>query len=477
MKTYVVFTIFFASLSFSLYSQSRLDSLHQNLEAAKQDSSLAVAYEALALYWKDNNTDSTQHYFAKSTRVLRTLPQDYAHNKLRYRIHGYVTTMFTDVNRFPEARVHILYMQHLALQYNNQTWLANSQLLLGLVAMQTNQMDTAKYYFDKAMAVALPKKVWDVTTKIYGNLGIYYFYNGQSDSSYHCMLEAVKYAKLSKHAYFLANAYNNLATLEFKRGNLNGSVRYLKESQKIYKQLKNRSGEMYALMNLANNYHQVGQESEALDTYFMALQINSGLKDQVMEASFYKNIGEVYFTIGDISNATVYLMKSITLRETLNDTKGLNNSLFMLSELMQREAKYLKAKQYLQEILTNCQTNGDDQFGNKTRASLANVYAELAMPDSAEYYFKKATEQLRENSQNLDLSYALLNYAAFCQAQSRISDAEKNYREAKQLFQETEDHPGEVGALNGLASLQWKQYNIATKKQYLSKIVNLASKA
>ena len=159
------------------------------------------------------------------------------------------------------------------------------------------------------------------------------------------------------------------------------------------------------LNNIGNNKDDFGEQylkaeefdkayplfEQALQYYEDALKIYLQHKDKEGEGVIYNNIGLVYKNIGSyykdidqeqqasttFTKALSYLNQSLTIRETLNDEKGIMEVYNGLGDVYRRQDKLKEALQYTERYLDIAKELNDSKFKQKAYKDLSRVYADL----------------------------------------------------------------------------------------------------
>jgi len=131
--------------------------------------------------------------------------------------------------------------------------------------------------------------------------------------------------------------------------------------------LKNQSG---ALNNYGVLYFTQRNYVQAIESYLKSLAIKEAINDQKGIASIYNNIGSIHDQKGNSSKALSYYLKSLKIRETLNDKKGLSISLNNVGQIYYNQGDIDKALHYFQKSLT---INPNAKNGYAKAAILNNI--------------------------------------------------------------------------------------------------------
>lgn len=159
--------------------------------------------------------------------------------------------------------------------------------------------------------------------------------------------------------------------------------------------LKIKSG---ALNNYGVLYFTQGDYVNAIESYLKSLKIKEAIDDQKGIASIYNNLGGIHNNNnnnnnkGNSSKALSYYLKSLKIRETLDDKKGLSISLNNVGQIYYNQGDIDKALFYFQKSY-NVNPNARKGYA---KASILNnigtIYHKKNNMSLALKYFKESLE-------------------------------------------------------------------------------------
>ncbi|PYE51148.1 HD domain-containing phosphohydrolase [Deinococcus yavapaiensis] len=169
-----------------------------------------------------------------------------------------------------------------------------------------------------------------------------------------------------------------------------------------------------ALNLLAGVDHRSGLFDEALSRLRSALQLYRDLEDKSAEAKIASNIGLLYVSRGQYSDALEYLIGAYDLlRQEVSDARTENN------------------------VLTN----------------LGHLYLQLNEPSKAYEYLRSALELARSRQDNYVEAVVTLNIGEALVRLQDLEEAQQSFENAQRLFHAINSRWGEANALNGLGSI------------------------
>ena len=107
-------------------------------------------------------------------------------------------------------------------------------------------------------------------------------------------------------------------------------------------------------------------------------------------------MGQVYYDMGDFTSSIDYFNKSISLKEKLNDKKGLNSTLLNLGKAQIWNTNYQGALANFKRALTISNSFNDIVHISERYEAIGRAYFSLTKYDSAGYYLNKADSIFQE---------------------------------------------------------------------------------
>jgi tetratricopeptide (TPR) repeat protein len=289
----------------------------------------------------------------------------------------------------------------------------------------------------------------------------------------------------------IANSTNNIGYIHNSQGDIPKALDYYHKSLRIYEEMlaenKNsneipniKKGIAYSLNNIGQIYLTQGDVAKTLDAYDRALKIREEINDIKGISQSLNNIGIVYFNNGNPScksskeicsqqgrlKALEYYLKSLKLREQINDKRGIAISLSNIGHAyadmgdpdckasMEEclRAGQNKGMEYFQRSLTILEeiqdkwgiANSLNDIGTilleQQKVAEAMVYADRCLKTSKELGYplniKKASSLLKKiYKEQKKYKEALAMYELEMQMNDSISNEETKKASVKKQFQ------------------------------------------
>ncbi|WP_442923053.1 CHAT domain-containing protein [Microcoleus sp. A006_D1] len=163
-------------------------------------------------------------------------------------------------------------------------------------------------------------------------------------------------------------------------------VKY-EEALKLYREAGDRGGEANTLKNIGNVYYYLGEKQKALEYYNQSLPLSRAVGDAKREAATLNNIGIVYYYLGEKQKALEYYNQSLPLSRAVGDRSGEANTLINIGRVYSDLGEKQKALEYLGQSLLLYRAVGDRSGEANTLSKNGNIYKGLGEKQKAlEYY-------------------------------------------------------------------------------------------
>ena len=184
-------------------------------------------------------------------------------------------------------------------------------------------------------------------------------------------------------------------------------------------------------------------------------------ENNLAKAQAYISIGTAHYYSGNQDSALYFYLKALKIFETNQDKSGIAQVKNELGVLFLKQKKYADAKRMLFESINSQKTDKPLSVVATSYNNLGLVYADVQMPDSAEYYFNKALKTYRKLNDKLGISYALDYLSSIYAGRDKWEDAENALKESISLRSQLADKTGTAIAINNLGELYLSKKNYA----------------
>jgi signal transduction histidine kinase len=301
--------------------------------------------------------------------------------RLEY-LQSQLTTNWQDL--FPEAES--FYQD--AQEYGDPSLLAEALNIKGALYFRKSQMDSASYFYQKAIELNLregfeenlaknyvnmafifqqtgryPEAIESATNAgvifekrndmkgralVYNVIGSVYYYLDNLSEAEKAMRNYVRYAEESGDLAELASAYGNLSSV-LSRLDLQESIAFREKQAAIFEKSENKLGQANALHNVGTTYYEQGDYEAALPNLSKSLALAEAIPVPrlILEAHF--NLGLTLKALDRIDEAFIHLDKAITQAREMEELYYLMRAQIAQSDVLARKGRFSEAFTLLKE--------------------------------------------------------------------------------------------------------------------------------
>ncbi len=307
-----------------------------------------------------------------------------------------------------------------------------------------------------------------------GNLGAGYYVGGNFDSSVVYLNRAQQIASLKRDLRVEGNAATMLGSISYARGDLRTASEHYTRALTLHGRAGNRRGVAADYNNIGLITQELGDLDKARDSYQSALNINLAHENLRPAAHNYVNLGNVAALEGGFDDADDWYRKALGIYEDLDEPVNAADARQNLGYLSIRLGDYLGARAWLMralEVYVEAGATTDEIAVRETLsgllAAIGDLRAALLQLEQAE-----ATALRLDDNEGLLPDLALAN-ADLALRFNMLSDADREYRRALDLYRARGDMAGQAEAQHGLGILLTLREDFAEAKD----VFQLAARA
>jgi len=250
-------------------------------------------------------------------------------------------------------------------------------------------LDSAMYYYNKALKLTLQNNWMDKKAKVLVNVGLAYF----------------------------------------KSPHPKVSIGYLQKSLVIYKVVDDKKGQMNAYYYLGYLYATFEDFTKAIENFHRAVGLASELENESRLADLYNDLGLINYYIGQYDKANEYIMKSLEINNKTGGKK-LDTSYINMVLLYTEHGSPEKNLKYYFKVLKIFLKSKDKQYIALAYKSIGDDYRDMHQFDSAKKYYGRAYVLYKELGDHVSLSCYYMDMATIYQKQGMLKKAALIYRQA-----------------------------------------------
>ncbi len=262
-------------------------------------------------------------------------------------------------------------------------------------------LDSAGYYYNKALVIAKEENNEKNIAAAYNNLGMVFMDMGELQVSYQNFLKALKLFEKNGDKANQAIALNNIGLINMDIDNSEKAIDYFQKAIEINHEIENNMNLSMNYSNLGIIYSEMGDFDKALEYYNKSLVLAEkyGLTNDL--ARHYFNVGNVYLETGNEGKAKENFLKSLEISEEQGMDIGVLYNNFQISKLEVKNGLFANAEMRLKKVDDLIEKSGMARL----RIDLLERYAELEEQrgnyrKSLDYYkkFKLYADSMQEVS-------------------------------------------------------------------------------
>ncbi len=227
----------------------------------------------------------------------------------------------------------------------------------------------------------------------------------------------------------------------------------------------------------------MGNYSGALECNFKALKIGEEESTKLITLFAYSNIGQNYFSQGEVHKAIEYNTRALKIAEETGDEWNIARNLGILGTEFQSLQEYAKALQHYDKAYVLTEKIGNTNGSAVWLSNIGSMYLQLKNDDSAQVYLEKSAAifdsignrwsfsetildigKLHLNKKNYQISFIYLKKALRISTEVRATECQKNSFEAlSTLYRESEIS---LPDSNGIGKLDREQMRLQSLRYY-----------
>ncbi len=331
----------------------------------------------------------------------------------------------------------------LAKQLDNKQWIAKFYEMLGRTHANMSSLDSATYYFDKAVLQyeAIGNKFGKATT--YFKIGWVHKRRGHYDDAMKADLEALRMMEELKDPRGIAGALDRVSEDLYNQRKYAEALEYAKKAIELCKN-NNLEGELpYALRAAGDASIGMGDNKAALSYYDEAYQLTEKNEGRDALADISNSRGNAYKRLGEYEKALVDYKLTLELSEKVNYPGGISTATANLGEVNILMGRYGDALPYQLKTIRLQEENKDVSNLIENYMHASTIYKNLGNFESALTYHAKA----------YDLKDSLVSVEADATMSELRTQYETEKNEATIASQETQ--------LDQQRTMQWLYIGLA----------------
>jgi len=287
-------------------------------------------------------------------------------------------------------------------EIENESVIAKSYNILGIVFDITDKWDSALYCYDKAIEFSIKSNSKNTHASTLNNIGLIYWNKGDND-------EAIKFYNKSLNLFEelddqkgIGNALNNIGLIYWEQERLEEALIYQREGLQNYLSINHEYGIGASYTNIGRLYDEIGLKDSAYFYSYLSIQNKIKSNDNYGLAISFNNIATIYEEDNQIDSALNYYSKSIETYKKLGNYGRCASSIYNLAYLYEEKlGNQTKAEKYLLEALDYAEESGAKTILFKIYGNLGRLYYDLGKYNLASDFLLKRI-QIHDSIYNID---------------------------------------------------------------------------
>lgn len=307
-----------------------------------------------------------------------------------------------------------------ALYEKNDSVMAEACNQLGRIFFFTAQLDSARFYFEKAKEYLQKMDNEASIAAVNISLGAVELRQGDYNQTIKTLTESLAYFEEKKDELNAAKCYSNISAAFAEMHNYPKAIEYNEKALEIFNQKELVQFQLITLPNLAAQHFGNGDTLKAIQYNLEAEKLALTMNNKRSLSIIYNNLGSAYLDTNE-DKAREYLEKAIALKNELNLKNGIEVAQGNLGYLHLKNKEFKEALSYYQ--LVEKQVKGEQLV--YAYEQIQKCYKGLKKYELALAYSEKARQL---NDSLLDAE----NQKVFSEIQTRY-ETEKKGKEILEL--------------------------------------------
>ncbi len=252
----------------------------------------------------------------------------------------------------------------------------------------------------------------------------------------------------------------------YKLSNPDSAIYLANQALKINDEFNNDTVKSYAYGYIAECYWYKSQFDSSINYYLSAIKIAEKINNFKQLASYSNGIGLVFYQLGNSDKAIFYMKKASDIKLKEGDLLYYASVNCNIAGVMQRFGKFDEAIALLKKSEKTLKDFKNVEILANLYNSLGSAYSlKQNNNDSAEYYYKKNIDFIKDPSQNAFRLAAYINLADIYIKKTKFDSAEELLFKALAISTQLKKGVEKIAIYEGLSALY------ETKKEYAKSLL------
>jgi len=269
----------------------------------------------------------------------------------------------------------------------------NAIMRIGRIYDKFGNWKLAKETYAHCLELAQKHEVKNVKSRIYNNMGIYFFHKGDFDSALEYFQESIQSVDSPDGEFDKAHAYTNIGIIANILRGCNGvALENFKKALEIYEKKGSNLNQARVYQNIGMVYADRSDWDKSIESFQNCLTLTDQTDEKQLRALTYLNLGKTYARKKELIKAKSYTEKAVKLFKRMNDILGIAEAYHIYGLIYATDGDFKKAQSFLNESIKINMAKEYEEGLADTYESFAKISYENDLPDVSKEYYLKAIE-------------------------------------------------------------------------------------
>jgi serine phosphatase RsbU (regulator of sigma subunit) len=368
-----LFTLFivlsqFAFSQTSSQFQVEIDSLQNIIKNPPNDTTLIDAYSSWSAYLYSEVPAKGVEIAEEQLDVCDSILGSRTVSKAEkdYIIQAQITAKrnigraYSGLGKHELAVENLLSSLDLAEQINDQTYIADIQLIIGNVYYRQGLFEEALNYFEMSREVSEKIEDFNSLAGVYINMGNVYDDQGDDSTALVFHRKGLKIAEEHENYKICSSALNNIAGIYYFRDEMDSALVMLNQSITYLKEINAEVSMAVNMVNRGELYKEMGLLGEAKKSAFEALEIANRKGQAHIRIGAYDLLYKLYKEEGNYKEALAMKERHISLKDSVYNDELKQN-------VLRQSLEYEYEKEHLADSISFAKQKEVDDARNQAQ--------------------------------------------------------------------------------------------------------------
>jgi eukaryotic-like serine/threonine-protein kinase len=328
--------------------------------------------------------------------------------------------------------------EHFAKLVERDPKFVEGLLALGRVEIRRGNPQPSLEHLDKALSLAIQLDKTETRGNVLQAIGIAYMRLNRPTEALKRYEESLEIKQRLGNKRGMAASYVQIGEVQKTLGNPRAAEQSYRAAEKLRREIGDKGGLSLTLIDLAALLNDTfGRARDALPILQEALTIARDTGNRNLEARALNNIGSLYMSQGQYSDAQTYFERALELREKAKAPQEMADTLHNLGETYTRMGRYEQALQQFVRALELRRSANDRRSAAIEAYGIGSIFDYQGRYGAAVKSKEEALQAFRDlNQRDVWLAEILSGYGSSLSLSGRTAEALSHLQEAQNLANE-----------------------------------------